>query len=71
MNRDLNYPLIDTILRIVVLFFLIVWCIWIILPFIEPVIWGAIIAVAIYHYSALFCRQDLKIYVWSLLSQGY
>ncbi|MFZ5569433.1 MAG: AI-2E family transporter [Thermodesulfobacteriota bacterium] len=48
MNQTANTPLIDTILRIVVLFALIAWCIGIILPFLEPVIWGAIIAVTLH-----------------------
>jgi predicted PurR-regulated permease PerM len=56
MNQTVKFPLIDTILRIVVLFLLIAWCIGIILPFIEPVIWGAIIAVAIYPFFAMVKR---------------
>ena len=44
--------MIDTVLRIVVLFLLIAWCIGIILPFLEPVIWGAIIAVALHPFFA-------------------
>jgi predicted PurR-regulated permease PerM len=50
MNQSVKFPLIDTILRIVVLFLLMAWCIGIILPFIEPVIWGAIIAVALHPF---------------------
>jgi predicted PurR-regulated permease PerM len=52
MNQTVKFPLIDTILRIVVLFLLIAWCIGIILPFVEPVIWGAIIAVALHPFFA-------------------
>ncbi len=52
MNQAVKVPLIDTILRIVVLFLLITWCIGIILPFLEPVIWGAIIAVALHPFFA-------------------
>ena len=48
MNQTGKSPLIDNILRIVVLFLLIAWCIGIILPFLEPVIWGAIIAVVLH-----------------------
>jgi predicted PurR-regulated permease PerM len=48
MNQTVKFPLIDDILRIVVLFVLIAWCIGIILPFLEPVIWGAIIAVVLH-----------------------
>jgi len=50
MNQNVKIPSIDSILRIVVLFGLIAWCIAIILPFLEPVIWGAIIAVILYPF---------------------
>lgn len=53
MDQSAKFPVIDTILRIVVLFALIAWCIGIILPFIEPVIWGAIIAVALHPFFAM------------------
>jgi predicted PurR-regulated permease PerM len=52
MNQSVKFPLIDTILRIVVLFLLIAWCFGIILPFLEPVIWGAIIAVTLHPFFA-------------------
>jgi predicted PurR-regulated permease PerM len=52
MNRTVETPLIDTILKIVILFLLIAWCIGIILPFIQPVIGGAIIAIALYPFFA-------------------
>ena len=52
MNQTAKFPLIDTILRIVVLFGLIAWCIGIILPFLEPVIWGATIAVVLHPFFA-------------------
>jgi predicted PurR-regulated permease PerM len=50
MNQTAKFPLFDIIIRIVVLFLLIVWCIGIILPFLEPVIWGAIIAIAMHPF---------------------
>jgi predicted PurR-regulated permease PerM len=56
MNQTVKFPLIDTILRIVVLFLLIAWCIGIILPFLEPVIWGAIIAVVLRPFFAMVKR---------------
>ena len=56
MNQTGKAPLIDTIVRIVVLFVLIAWCIGIILPFLEPVIWGAIIAVALHPFFAVVKR---------------
>ncbi len=56
MNRIIETPLIDTILKIVVLFLLIAWCTAIILPFIQPVIGGAIIAIALYPFFARLKR---------------
>lgn len=56
MNQTVKAPLIDTILRMVVLFFLIAWCIAIILPFFETVIWGAIIAVTLHPFFAIAKR---------------
>jgi predicted PurR-regulated permease PerM len=52
MNRTLETPLFETILKIVVLFLLIAWCAAIILPFIQPVVGGAIIAIALYPFFA-------------------
>jgi predicted PurR-regulated permease PerM len=52
MNRTVETPLFDTILKIVVLFLLIAWCTAIILPFIQPVVGGAIIAIALYPFFA-------------------
>ena len=52
MNQTAKFPLIDTILRIVVLFLLIAWCIGIIFPFLETVIWGAILAVVLHPFFA-------------------
>jgi predicted PurR-regulated permease PerM len=52
MNRTAETPLFDTILKIVVLFLLIAWCIRIVLPFLQPVIGGAIIAIALYPFFA-------------------
>jgi len=56
MNQPVKLPLVDTILRIVVLFVLIAWCIGIILPFLETVIWGAIIAVTLHPFFAMVKR---------------
>jgi predicted PurR-regulated permease PerM len=56
MKKTVETPLIDTILRIVVLFVVIAWCIGIILPFLEPVIWGAIIAITLYSFFAMVKR---------------
>ena len=57
MNRTVETPLIDTILKIVVLFLLIAWCVGIILPFIQPVVGGAIIAIALYPFFARVKRS--------------
>jgi predicted PurR-regulated permease PerM len=52
MDRTAETPLFDSILKIVVLFLLIAWCVGIILPFLQPVIGGAIIAIALYPFFA-------------------
>jgi len=57
MDQTVKTPLIDTILRIGLLFLLIAWCIGIILPFVEPVIWGAIIAVIFHPFFATVKRR--------------
>jgi predicted PurR-regulated permease PerM len=56
MDQTVKSPLIDTILRIVALFLLLAWCIGIILPFLEPVLWGAIIAVALHPFFVMVKR---------------
>jgi predicted PurR-regulated permease PerM len=56
MHHSAQSSLTDTILRIVVLFLLIAWCVGIILPFLEPVVWGAIIAVALNPFFTLIRR---------------
>ncbi|MGD9971700.1 MAG: AI-2E family transporter [Desulfatirhabdiaceae bacterium] len=56
MNQTDKFPLIDTIIRIAVLFLLIAWCIGIIRPFIETVIWGAILAVALHPFFCMLKR---------------
>ena len=57
MYQTVKTPLIDIILRIVVLFLLIAWCIGIILPFLEPMIWGAVIAIGLYPFFAMIKRR--------------
>jgi predicted PurR-regulated permease PerM len=57
MNQSAKFPLFDTIIRIVVIFLLMAWCIGIILPFLEPVIWGAIIAIALHPFFAAVKRR--------------
>lgn len=52
MNQTAKFSLIDTIIRVVVLFLVIAWCIGIILPFLETVLWGAIIAVVLHPLFA-------------------
>jgi predicted PurR-regulated permease PerM len=56
MNQNDKAPLIDTILRMVVLFGIIAWCIGIIFPFLETVVWGAIIAVVLHPFFATVKR---------------
>jgi predicted PurR-regulated permease PerM len=56
MNQTVKFPLFDTVLRVIVLFLLIAWCIGIILPFVEPVLGGAVIAIALYPFFAVAKR---------------
>jgi len=56
MDQTDKFSLIDNILRVVVLFLLIAWCIGIILPFLETVIWGAIIAVTLHPFFSMVKR---------------
>lgn len=56
MNHTVKFPSIDMIIRIVVLFALIAWCVAIILPFVQPVIWGAIIAVTLHPLFVMVRR---------------
>jgi predicted PurR-regulated permease PerM len=50
-------PVIEIIIKISVLVFLVGWCFLILKPFISPVVWGAIMAVAAYPlFSALAAR---------------
>ena len=41
-------PVIEIVIKIAVLALLIGWCILILKPFITPVVWGVILAVAVY-----------------------
>ena len=61
MNQTIKFPLIDTILRIVVIFLLIIWCIGIILPFLETVVWGAIITVVLHPFFAIVKRSVILV----------
>jgi predicted PurR-regulated permease PerM len=56
MNQTVSFSLIDTILRILVLFGLIAWCIGIILPFLEPVLGGAVVAIVLHPFFAMAKR---------------
>lgn len=55
--------LIDTLLRVILLFGLIGWCLYIISPFIFPVLWGVIIAVAVkpihIYFTKFFKRNNI------------
>jgi predicted PurR-regulated permease PerM len=46
--RSADSSLFDTVIRLIVLLVLIVWCGAIILPFVAPVLWGGIIAIVLY-----------------------
>ena len=49
-NRELSTTsqALETTLRIAALLLLVVWCLQILSPFLLPIVWGGIIAVALY-----------------------
>src|SRR5688572_25026638 len=48
--------LVDTLVRLAVLFFLLGWCFTILRPFVLILIWAAVIAIAIYPLYSLFIK---------------
>ena len=65
--------LIDGLVRLVVLSLLIAWCFLIIAPFVLPVAWGIILAVAIYPLYAKLAaafggREKLAATVYALVA---
>ena len=48
--------IVDTLIRLAILFFLLGWCITILRPFVLVLIWAAVIAIAIYPLYNLFTR---------------
>ena len=72
-NTDFTQNTIEAAIRLGLLFLLAAWCFQIIYPFIEPVMWGVIIAVATYPLfvklrSALGGRIKLAAVVYTLLA---
>ena len=56
MNTMERKPLFEIIIQLVLLFLLIAWCIGIVMPFIGPVVWAAIIAIVMYPLFTLVKR---------------
>jgi predicted PurR-regulated permease PerM len=57
-NQNLRFEkLVDTIVRLAVLFFLIGWCFTILRPFVLVLIWSAVIAVAISPLHIIFTKM--------------
>ena len=72
-NMDFTQNTIEAAIRLGLLLLLATWCFMIIRPFIEPVMWGVIIAVAIYPLfvklrSAMGGRNKLAAVVFTLLA---
>lgn len=72
-SSDFTHNTIEAAVRLGLLLLLAVWCLKIITPFIVPVVWGAIIAVAIYPLfsklkSALGGKNRLSAVVYTLLA---
>ena len=71
-NNDFTMKAIETAIRLGLIFLLLSWCLDIIRPFILPVIWGIIIAVAIYPLflklkSAMGGRNKLAATLYTLI----
>ncbi len=57
-NQNFKFEkLVDTIIRLGVLFFLLGWCFTILRPFVLILIWSAVIAIAIYPVYSIFLRM--------------
>lgn len=56
MNQPEKKPLFETAIQLVIIFLLIAWCIGIVLPFVGPVLWAAIIATVMYPLFSLLKR---------------
>jgi predicted PurR-regulated permease PerM len=72
-NLEFNQKTIDSVVQIGLLALLTFWCFMIIMPFIMPVLWGIIIAVAIYPLfvklkSLMGDRNKLAATVYTLLA---
>ena len=72
-NTDFTQNTIEAVIRLGLLFLLAAWCFMIVRPFIEPVMWGVVIAVAIYPLfmklrSVMGGRNKLAAVVFTLLA---
>jgi predicted PurR-regulated permease PerM len=72
-NTDFTQNTIEAAIRLGLLLLLATWCFMIIRPFVEPVMWGVIIAVAIYPLfvklkSAMGGRNKLAAVVFTLIA---
>ena len=70
--NDSSSQTLNFLIRVGLIFLLIVWCYEIIRPFLIPMIWGGIIAIAIYPIYLKFCewtrqRQGLSSVLMSLI----
>ena len=75
-NTDFTQNTIEAAIRLGLLFLLAAWCFRIVYPFIEPVMWGVIIAVAIYPLflklkSTMGERNKLAAVVYTLLALAF
>ncbi len=56
-NQNIRFEkIVDTIIRLAVLFFLLGWCFTILRPFVLILIWSAVIAIAIYPLYSIFIK---------------
>ena len=57
INSKVNTS-IEVSIRLILLFIIIAWCLFLLLPFIEPVLWGVIIAVSV---SPLYLKMNKRL----------
>ncbi len=75
-NSDFTKNTIEAAIRLGLLMLLAFWCFSIIRPFVLPVMWGVIIAVAIYPVftklkTALGGKNKLASVIYTLIALGY
>ncbi|MCC4834854.1 AI-2E family transporter [Shewanella sp. 10N.7] len=56
-SAEFTHAAVDAAIKIVLIFIMVVWCFKIVQPFIMPILWGGIIAIALYPVVKLISRK--------------